>query len=85
MTDLLKLSDLAFQRHILVQALILMDFLLTLTEESKSKLFYKNAQKAMQYDFTLPEEDVSSRHFRLSPVRLCSPACYDTPHYRHLG
>ncbi|EFQ93789.1 hypothetical protein CFE70_010032 [Pyrenophora teres f. teres 0-1] len=53
----LELSDLAFQRHILVQALILIDFLLTLTEKSKSKPFYQNAQKAMQYNFTLGEEE----------------------------
>ncbi|KAG9192962.1 hypothetical protein G6011_11696 [Alternaria panax] len=53
----LELSDLAFQRHILVQALILIDFLLTLTEGSKSKPFYQSAQKAMQYNFTLREED----------------------------
>ncbi|KAF1842021.1 nuclear matrix protein [Cucurbitaria berberidis CBS 394.84] len=53
----LELSDLAFQRHILVQALILIDFLLTLTEKSKNKPFYQNAQKAMQYNFTLREED----------------------------
>ena len=58
-TDDCQLSDLAFQRHILVQALILIDFLLTLTEKSKNKQFYQNAQKAMQYRFTLREEDVS--------------------------
>ncbi|KAF2712635.1 hypothetical protein K504DRAFT_464705 [Pleomassaria siparia CBS 279.74] len=53
----LELSDLAFQRHILVQALILIDFLLTLTDKSKKKPYYANAQKAMQYSFTLGEED----------------------------
>ncbi|KAH3917817.1 hypothetical protein HBI56_112630 [Parastagonospora nodorum] len=53
----LELSDLAFQRHILVQALILVDFLLTLTEKAKSKSIYQKAQKAMQYNFTLREED----------------------------
>ncbi|KAH8732528.1 nuclear matrix protein [Phaeosphaeriaceae sp. PMI808] len=53
----LELSDLAFQRHILVQALILIDFLLALTDKSKSKPLYQNAQKAMQYSFTLREED----------------------------
>ncbi|KAF2828565.1 hypothetical protein CC86DRAFT_454324 [Ophiobolus disseminans] len=53
----LELSDLAFQRHILVQALILIDFLLALTEKAKSKPLYQNAQKAMQYNFTLREED----------------------------
>jgi len=71
MTDYLQLSDLAFQRHILVQALILIDFLLTLTEKSKSKLFYQNAQKAMQYNFTLCEEDVSVCHLlHLATVTL---------------
>ncbi|KAH6616512.1 nuclear matrix protein [Boeremia exigua] len=53
----LELSDLAFQRHILVQALILIDFLLTLTEKAKSKPLYQNAQKAMQYNFTMREQD----------------------------
>ncbi|KAF2633618.1 nuclear matrix protein [Macroventuria anomochaeta] len=53
----LELSDLAFQRHILVQALILIDFLLTLTEKAKSKSLYQNAQKAMQYNFTMREQD----------------------------
>lgn len=76
MTDYLQLSDLAFQRHILVQALILIDFLLTLTEKSKSKPFYQNAQKAMQYNFTLREEDVSFCHsLHLATVTLsCSPS-----------
>jgi THO complex subunit 1 len=60
--DSLQLSDLAFQRHILVQALILIDFLLTLTEKSKSKPYYQGAQKAMQYSFTLREQDVSPCH-----------------------
>lgn len=75
MTDNFQLSDLAFQRHILVQALILIDFLLTLTEGSKSKPFYQNAQKAMQYSFTLREEDVSSHrlpHFLASVTLSCS-------------
>jgi THO complex subunit 1 len=58
----MQLSDLAFQRHILVQALILIDFLLTLTEKGKKKPYYQNAQKAMQYTFTLQEEDVSPGH-----------------------
>jgi THO complex subunit 1 len=53
------LSDLAFQRHILVQALILIDFLLSLTERSKKKLYKPNTQKALQYGYTLSETDVS--------------------------
>jgi THO complex subunit 1 len=53
------LSDLAFQRHILVQALILLDFLLSLSEKSKKRLSHLNTQKALQYPFTLSEADVS--------------------------
>ncbi|KAF2871897.1 nuclear matrix protein [Massariosphaeria phaeospora] len=59
MANIVQLSDLAFQRHILVQALILIEFLLTLTEESKKKPSYLNAQKAMQYSFTLREDDTA--------------------------
>jgi hypothetical protein len=78
MTDQSQLSDLAFQRHILVQALILIDFLLALTDKAKSKSIYQNAQKAMQYNFTLREEDVSSSS-HCFPARLASPA----RHYRN--
>jgi len=74
------LSDLAFQRHILVQALILLDFLLALTEKSKSKPLYQNAQKAMQYQFTLREEDVSSIELVLPlPLSAVLPSLLLTP------
>ncbi|KAF2761128.1 hypothetical protein EJ05DRAFT_253689 [Pseudovirgaria hyperparasitica] len=53
----LELSDLAFQRHILVQSLILIDFLLSLTEASKSKLAPITTQKALRYTFTVSEHD----------------------------
>jgi THO complex subunit 1 len=53
----LELSDLAFQRHILVQALILIDFLLSLTERAKKKIEALASQKAMLYPFTLSETD----------------------------
>ncbi|GAB7363075.1 hypothetical protein MBLNU230_g3367t1 [Neophaeotheca triangularis] len=54
----LELSDLAFQRHILVQALILTDFLLSLTEKSKKKLTsIEKANNSMLYQYTLNEED----------------------------
>lgn len=53
-----KLSDLAFQRHILVQALILLDFLLSLSEKAKKKLSTVTVQKALQYPFTLSDQDV---------------------------
>jgi THO complex subunit 1 len=63
----LELSDLAFQRHILVQALILIYFLLSLTEQSKKKLATLDAvNKSMLYAFTLNEDDtkwaLSTRH-----------------------
>lgn len=80
-----QLSDLAFQRHILVQALILIDFLLTLTEQAKNKPFYQNAQKAMQYSFTLREEDVSTRHCDLPLPRLCFEARLRIQDRRALG
>lgn len=62
--DKLQLSDLAFQRHILVQALILLDFLISLSEKSKKRLAHLNTQKSLQYSLTLSEQDVS----------VCSPA-----------
>ena len=52
----LEISDLAFRRHILVQALILVDFLLGLTAKAKKKL--ENASnKSVLYTFTLGDED----------------------------
>jgi hypothetical protein len=85
MTDCFQLSDLAFQRHILVQALILIDFLLTLSEKSKSKPFYEKAQKAMQYNFTLREEDVSSRHCCPFPAQLCNDTRFSVYDHRLPG
>lgn len=68
----LELSDLAFQRHIMVQALILIDFLLSLTERAKKKIAILEAEirtrsqqtsekltlnKSLLYSFTLSKED----------------------------
>ncbi|KAK8192603.1 hypothetical protein M8818_007773 [Zalaria obscura] len=54
----LELSDLAFQRHILVQALILLDFLLSLTEKAKKKLADPSINnKALLYPYTLSDKD----------------------------
>lgn len=54
----LELSDLAFQRHILVQALILLDFLLSLTAAAKKKLAgIEHTNRSLLYDFTLSEDD----------------------------
>lgn len=54
----LELSDLAFQRHIMVQAVILIDFMLSLTEEAKRKLAaLESTNKSMLYNYTLKKED----------------------------
>lgn len=53
-----QISDIAFRRHILVQALILVDFLLSLTPKAKKKLEH-TTNKSVLYSFTLNEEDVS--------------------------
>ncbi|KAL8789236.1 MAG: hypothetical protein Q9195_006945 [Heterodermia aff. obscurata] len=52
----LEISDLAFRRHILVQALILIDFLLSLTPKAKKKLAGK-ANKSVLYAYVLSDED----------------------------
>lgn len=52
----LEISDLAFRRHILVQALILTDFLLSLTPKAKKKLEDKT-NKSVLYGYTLSDED----------------------------
>ena len=52
----LEISDLAFRRHILVQALILIDFLLSLTATSKKKL-ESLRNKSVIYPYTLNEEN----------------------------
>lgn len=55
----LELHDLTFQRHILVQSLILLDFLLSLTPAAKARLASVKAQRAMLYSFTLPAADAA--------------------------
>lgn len=55
----LELSDPTFRRHILVQSLILVDFLLSLTPKSKRKLEdKKTSNKSVLYAYTLSQEDV---------------------------
>ena len=52
----LEISDLAFRRHILVQSLILVDFLLSLTPKAKKKL-ENTSNKSVLYNYTLSEEN----------------------------
>jgi THO complex subunit 1 len=56
----LELSDLAFQRHILVQALILIDFLLSLTDKAKQRLAHvATPNKSLLHAFTLSDDDTA--------------------------
>ncbi|KAI9683088.1 MAG: hypothetical protein M1829_005879 [Trizodia sp. TS-e1964] len=52
----LEIRDPAFRRHILVQALILIDFLLSLTPKSKEK-FSDLGNKSVLYPYTLNADD----------------------------
>ena len=53
----LEINDLAFRRHIMVQSLIVVDFLLSLNPRTKKKLENFN-NRAVQYAYTLNEENV---------------------------
>ncbi|EFR04301.1 THO complex subunit 1 [Nannizzia gypsea CBS 118893] len=52
----LEINDVSFRRHILVQALILLDFLLSLTPKSKAKLA-DSTNKSVLYGYVLSDED----------------------------
>lgn len=59
-----QINDLTFRRHILVQALIILNFILSWTADAKKK--YKTIQpanKAVSYTGEFSEEDVSSCSF----------------------
>jgi THO complex subunit 1 len=66
---IVQISELAFRRHILVQALILIDFLLSLTPKAKEKLSDLVPQnRAVLYSHTLSPEDVSDFSLGLPPL-----------------
>ncbi|KAI9732548.1 MAG: hypothetical protein M1834_003883 [Cirrosporium novae-zelandiae] len=52
----LEVNDSAFRRHVLVQALIVLDFLFSLTEKGKAKIA-NMSNKAVIYSFTLSDEE----------------------------
>lgn len=52
------MNDIAFRRHILVQSLILLDFLLSLSPKGKSKLA-DSTNKSVLYNYVLSDDDVS--------------------------
>lgn len=53
----LEIRDLAFRRHILVQVLMLLDFLLSLSGKAKGKI-EQALNKSVLYNFTLEESDM---------------------------
>ena len=63
-----QINDTAFRRHVLVQALILFDFLLSLTAEAKGRLGGL-ANRSVLYSFTLTGDDVSWRKSNRSPQK----------------
>ncbi|KAI1909285.1 hypothetical protein LOZ12_005332 [Ophidiomyces ophidiicola] len=54
----LEANDIAFRRHILVQSLIILDFLISLTPKAKAKLTGAT-NKSVLYGYVLSDEDVS--------------------------
>lgn len=52
-----QFNDTAFRRHVLVQALILLDFMLSLTPKAKARLA-DLTNKSVLYGFVLNDEDV---------------------------
>lgn len=62
----MQVNDTAFRRHVLVQALILLDFMLSLTPKAKARLA-DLPNKSVLYGFVLSDEDV--RIFSFIPVR----------------
>lgn len=54
----LEVSDTAFRRHVLVQALILLDFMLSLTPKAKARLA-DLTNKSVLYGFVLNDEDAN--------------------------
>jgi THO complex subunit 1 len=62
-------NDIAFRRHVLVQALILLDFILSLTTQARQRLLKlvqpgKAVNKTVLYQYTISDDDV--RLFGLS-------------------
>ncbi|OKL62078.1 hypothetical protein UA08_02723 [Talaromyces atroroseus] len=58
----LEVNDIAFRRHVLVQALILLDFVLSLTTQARQRLMKlvqpgKALNKTVLYQYTVSEED----------------------------
>lgn len=71
----LELSDLSFRRHVLVQALIVLDFLLSLSPKAKEKLARLTSQdKTTNKSVTYQEQQFSEEDVR-SPPKYWKPLC----------
>lgn len=80
----LEIHDIAFRRHILVQALIMIDFLLGLTPTAKSKLANLSNQSVL-YPYTLSPEDTkwaSSTKSRIAEYLQQGPGTEGKSYYR---
>ncbi|PHH78526.1 hypothetical protein CDD80_6715 [Ophiocordyceps camponoti-rufipedis] len=65
----LEIGDLSLRRHVLVQALIIIDFVLSLSPGMKEKLSGGNASnKAVLYNDQFEEDNVSQMHDRLEGI-----------------
>ena len=69
----MQVNDTAFRRHVLVQALILLDFMLSLTPKAKAKLA-ELTNKSVLYGFVLNEDDVGTTHGYLDSWPLLTVA-----------
>jgi len=71
-----QISDLSFRRYVLVQAMIIMDFLLSHTAEARQKL---SSLKQPNKSVTYPDHILSPEDVRL----LCSHfSAFPSPHWR---
>ncbi|KUJ19932.1 uncharacterized protein LY89DRAFT_611898 [Mollisia scopiformis] len=85
----LEISDLSFRRHILVQVLIIMEFLLSLSARAKAKLarasLPDNANKSVMYaDWTLSEDDTKWAIETKSSVADYLKQGYEGPFYHRM-
>lgn len=84
----LELSDLTFQRHVLVQALIIIEFLLSLTPRAKRKTAEtaRKVQSALQYTLTLSDEDAKwAQDTRESIAKYLQSAGPDGKYYYRMA
>lgn len=79
----MQISDLSFRRHVLVQALIITDFLLSLSKEEREKRTNINvSNKSVIYPDQLNEENVRTLSDVISLAHILT-LLLDEVGYRH--